>query len=123
MNKLISALGISIWFYSTSAYGAVLQRSNVFSFDNSLPIENASATLERREDSVEFSFNTTLDSGVYTIWGVIFNNPEFCIDGCDPSDLGISEVNASSFWTTGEIVGDDNVGIFNAQLRENELPL
>lgn len=123
MNKLIGVLGISILCCSTPAYGAVLQKSNVFSFDNSLAVDDATATLERREDSVEFNFNTTLDSGAYTVWWVIFNNPEFCVDACDVGDLGISEVNASSFWATGEIVGDDNGGIFNAQLRENQLPL
>ena len=122
MNKLTGVLGISICFLATPAYGAVLQRSDVFSFDNNLPIENATATLERREDSVEFSLNTTLDSGAYTIWWIIFNNPEFCIYGCDVGDLGISEVNASAFWATGGIVEDDNLGSFNAQLGENQLP-
>lgn len=122
MNKLIGVLGISILCCSSPAYGAVLQRSDVFSFDNSLPVENATATLERREDSVEFSLNTTLDSGAYTVWWVIFNNPEFCVDGCDVDDLGILEVNASAFWATGAVVENDNLGSFNAQLGENQLP-
>ena len=122
MNKLIGVLGISILFFSNPAYGAVLQRSDVFSFENNLPIEDATATLERREDDVEFSLNTTLDSGAYTVWWVIFNNPEFCVDGCGVDDLGILEVNASAFWATGAVVEDDNVGIFNAQLGENQLP-
>ena len=123
MNKLIGVLGISIFFCSSPAYGAVLQRSDVFSFENNLPIEEATATLERMEGSVEFSLSTTLDSGAYTVWWVIFNNPEFCIDGCDADDLEILEVNASAFWATGGIVGDDNVGTFNAQLGENQLPM
>ncbi len=122
MNKLIGVLGISILFFSNPAYGAVLQRSDVFSFENNLPIENATATLDRREDNVEFNFNTTLEPGAYTVWGVIFNNPEFCVDGCGADDVGILEVNASSFWATGAIVEDDNVGIFNAQLGENQVP-
>ncbi len=122
MNKLMGVLGISILCCSTPAYGAVLQRSEVFSFDNSLLVDDATATLERREDSVEFNFNTTLDSGAYTVWWVIFNNPEFCVDGCDVGDLEISEVNASAFWATGGIVEDDNVGIFTAQVGENQLP-
>ena len=52
MNKLIGVLGISILCCSSPSYGAVLQRSDVFSFDNSLPVENATATLERREYSL-----------------------------------------------------------------------
>ncbi|MDJ0576633.1 MAG: hypothetical protein QNJ65_15880 [Xenococcaceae cyanobacterium MO_234.B1] len=122
MNKLIGVLGISILCCSSPAYGAVLQRSDVFSFDNSLPVENATATLERREDSVEFSLNTTLDSGAYTVWWVIFNNPESCVGGCGVDDLGILEVNASAFWATGAVVENDNLGSFNAQLGENQLP-
>ncbi len=123
MNKLIGVLGISIFFCSTPAYGAVLQRSDVFSVENNLPIEEATATLERMEDSVEFSLSTTLDSGAYTVWWIIFNNPEFCVDGCGVDDLEIEEVNGSAFWATGGIVEDDNVGVFNAQLRENQLPM
>ena len=122
MNKLIGVLGISILFCSNPAYGAVLQRSDVFSFENNLSIENATAILERREDSVEFSLNTTLDSGAYTVWWIIFNNPEFCVDGCGADDLEILEVNASAFWATGGIVGNDNLGSFNAQIGENQLP-
>ena len=122
MNKLIGVLGISILCCSSPAYGAVLQRSDVFSFDNSLPVEGATATLERREDSVEFSLNTTLDSGAYTVWWVIFNNPELCANECGVDDLGILEVNASAFWATGAVVENDNLGSFNAQLGENQLP-
>ena len=124
MNKLIGVLGISILFCSTPAYGAVLQRSDVFSFENSLPIEDPTATaiLERREDSVEFSLNTTLEPGdAYTVWWVIFNNPESCEGFCGLDDLGISEVNASAFWATGgTVIGNDGKVSFSAQLEEGE---
>ncbi|MDJ0573301.1 MAG: hypothetical protein QNJ53_30290 [Pleurocapsa sp. MO_192.B19] len=78
--------------------------------------------MHRTEDGVELKLDTKLPEGAYTTWWVIFNDPEFCVDGCDAGDLEIPEVNASLFWATGEVVGDNGMGSFSAQLLEGELP-
>ncbi len=102
----------------------ILQTSQVSHFEPGFgfPIHNSLATLHRTEDGVELKLDTKLPEGAYTTWWVIFNDPEFCVDGCDAGDLEIPEVNASLFWATGEVVGDNGMGSFSAQLLEGELP-
>lgn len=101
---------------------ATLQTSQVYTFDTRLPIHDAFATLERSDDGVELTLDTELPPGAYTVWWTVFNNPEFCVDGCGSDDLERPAVNASSFWATGEVVGDEGKGSFSAQLLEGELP-
>ena len=103
---------------------AILQTSQVAHLDTGFgfPIHNSLATLHRKEDGVELNLDTKLPEGAYTLWWVIFNNPEFCVDGCDVGDLEIPEANASVFWATGEVVGDDGMGSFSAELLEGTLP-
>ena len=101
---------------------ATLQTSQVSNFDTKLPIHDALAVLERNEDGVELTLDTELTPGAYTVWWVVFNNPEFCVDGCGSDDLERPEVNASSFWATGEIVDDEGTENFSVQLLEGELP-
>ncbi len=125
MKKLIYVLGVSIFSLSTPAHAAVIQNSQVFDSNSGAPIEGASATLNRMQDSVFLDLETTLEPGdAYTVWWVIFNNPEFCVDECDGPDLSIPEVNGSSFYATGDIVPTNQVGnfSFSAQLNEGELP-
>ncbi len=40
----------------------------------------------------------------YTMWAVIFNNPDACPDGCNGPDLGIPEVEGALIFTTGKVV-------------------
>lgn len=101
---------------------ATLQTSQVSAFDTKLPIHDAFAVLERNEDGVELTLDTDLPPGAYTVWWVVFNNPEFCVDGCGSDDFERPEVDASSFWATGEVVGDEGGITFNAQILEGELP-
>lgn len=100
----------------------VLQTSQVSALDTGLPIHNAFAILERRDDGVELTLDTELPTGAYTVWWVVFNNPEFCVDGCGSDDFERSAVNTSIFWATGEVVGDEGIGNFSAQLLEGTLP-
>ncbi|MDJ0570949.1 MAG: hypothetical protein QNJ53_18140 [Pleurocapsa sp. MO_192.B19] len=101
---------------------AALQTSQVSALDTRLPIHDAFAVLERSEDGVELTLDTELPPGAYTVWWVVFNNPEFCVDGCGSDDLERSAVNASSLWATGEVVGDEGSVTFSAELLEGELP-
>lgn len=98
------------------------QNDGVFDFSTGLPIENASAILQRSPNGVEFTLETTLPEGTYTTWWVVFNNPELCEDGCGLDDLENPDVNASVFWATGEVVDNGETGVFSASLLENHLP-
>jgi hypothetical protein len=88
--------------------------------------------LTRHDDSVEMSVHTTgLEPGhVYTVWWVVFNNPDACSDECDENDVpmdapGYKEgqeppdpaVQASMIWATGLIVGADGTADFRARLE------
>lgn len=100
----------------------ILQTSRVSDLDTGFPIHNSFAILYRDEDGVELTLDTTLPEGAYTLWWVVFNNPEFCEDGCDIDDLETPAVNASVFYAAGEVVGDDARGSCDAQLLEGTLP-
>lgn len=41
----------------------------------------------------------------YTLWIVVFNNPEACVDGCDGSDLANAAVGGSVYNGGGAVVG------------------
>ena len=99
-----------------------LQSSLVSDINTGVEIEDAFATLSRDQDGVELTFDTLLPIGTYTGWWVIFNNPEFCVDGCGADDFERPEVNASIFWATGEVVSAEGMASFSAQLGEGETP-
>src|SRR5918996_1049978 len=50
------------------------------------------ARLQRRRDGIMFDVHTTrLESEApYTVWWIVFNNPDACVDACGGDDLGIS---------------------------------
>lgn len=101
----------------------VLQTSPVADLNTGLPIHNAFATLYREDDGVKLTLETPLPPGAaVTTWLATFNNPEFCVDGCGIDDLERPSVNASVFFATGEVIGDDGIGNFSAQILENDFP-
>lgn len=87
-------------------------------------IEGSSARLQRSADTVWIKINTTqLPAGAYSIWAVIFNNPENCQSSpCASSDVGLAGVNGSVIWLTGGVVGEDNVGHFSGHIEEGMPP-
>ena len=86
-------------------------------------INGSSAKLTRSDDAVWLRINTTgLPAGAYTVWWVIFNNPEACDGPCDDPDLFNPAVMAGGFWATGAVVDANGVGHFRAHLEEGELP-
>jgi len=87
-------------------------------------INGSSAKLTRGDGVVWLRINTTgLPAGAYTIWWVIFNNPDACgVDGCDDGDFGNGAVAASALYATGGVVTNNGVGHFRAHLEENDPP-
>jgi len=78
--------------------------------------------LVRSPNGVAMNLRTTgLDPGAaYTVWWVIFNNPEFCEDFCNEPDLFNPDVLATVLGATGHVIGHDGVGNFAAYLAEGD---
>lgn len=82
------------------------------------PSDEAYGRLVRRIDRLELEIITDgLPAGVYTVWWVIFNNPEACSDGlCNGGpDFFNPAVEASVFYATGAIVEDEGDGLGSAR--------
>ncbi len=77
------------------------------------------AQLVRGPNGVSMELTTTqLDPGAaYTVWWVVFNNPEYCVDGCDASDSGIPEVQATVLAAAGHVVGATGQSSFAGHLQ------
>lgn len=61
----------------------------------------------------------------YTIWWVVFNNPELCDTPCacgDPDFANADEVGIGVFWATGRFSNNVGDADFAAQVDEGELP-
>ena len=69
------------------------------------PDFTGAAWLNRSENRIQGRLMTKVArSGyAYTVWVVVFNNPEFCIDECSDSDLGLPEVQGSVYYGNGAI--------------------
>lgn len=87
-------------------------------------VPGASSTLVRTKDGITVTIHTSeLDPGAaYTVWWVIFNNPENCVGGCGEDDLFRNGANASVVWATGHVIGNNGVGNFAAHLKEEDNP-
>ncbi len=56
-----------------------------------------------------------------TMWAVIFNNPESCIDGCGEDDLARAEVNPSVLYVTGQRVQSNGRAAFAGAISKGSL--
>ncbi len=94
-----------------------------------VPVDGASM-LWRTDSGIEWTFSTTglRPMSPHTVWIVVFNNPEYCIDGCGDDDLPPYNENAdprvetSVLWGAGEIVGEDGVATFQGTLVNGTTP-
>ena len=116
---LITMLATIMLAATASAEHGRYQTSNVVGAtgDNSGYV--GAAWLMRTADGIRGSImaNTTSDGDPYTLWIVVFNNPEACgDDGCNGADLGNAEVGGSVFNGGGAIVGS------NGALKRNGKP-
>ncbi len=114
--------------------GAVSQ-SDAYRFADGTAVDGVTSTLVRASDSITATFNTgDLESkNVYTMWWVIFNNPEECVapipglSQCGEADVfgepfGDTPVKVSVQFAAGNIVGGTGTASFGAHLDEGELP-
>ena len=64
--------------------------SPMLDFNEGFPvIEDTESRLTREGDGLTLTANTHgLTPGAYTVWWAVFNNPEYCVGGCNGEDFG-----------------------------------
>lgn len=90
---------------------------------NAGTIANSSSGLIRNADGIVATISTTglLANGAYTVWWVVFNDPQFCSPPqCDAGDFpqngGNPNVQASVLWATGRVADEYGQADFGAHL-------
>jgi len=123
---LTSLFAVNLILPST-VFGGPPQSSDVYAPLGCLP-DNCNdvgdSQLVRTPNGVSMNLQTTeLDAGAaYTVWWIIFNNPEYCQSTpCGPGDLlpngGDPMVDSSVVWATGHVIGGTGAATFAAHLQ------
>ena len=98
-------------------------KSTVDVFNPILGQVTGSSTLHRTNNGITVNYRSTeLSPGyAYTLWWVIWNNPEDCgIPGeCADTDFGSVEVEV--LYGSGHVVGNNGVGNFSARLNVGDV--
>ena len=131
MKQFIAATAVAVGL-SISASAADLTVSEAYDFAAlpDLKAAGGASMLWRTDNGIEWTFSTTglRPMTPHTVWVVVFNNPEFCIDGCGDDDLppynadADPRVETSVLWGAGLIVGEDGVANFAGKLMNGTMP-
>ena len=90
---------------------------------NDTLLTEASSQIERDINGVWYQFNTgDLDSGVHTMWFVVFNDPDSCDGACGGPDLKAGLGNSAAFWAPGTVIGSNGEGNFGGYIEANTMP-
>jgi len=114
---------------SKAAGATVHQNSDIFTFPEGVLVESASASLLRNPSGVRMNIHTNdLEPGdTFTIWWVIFNNPDECenpvgdLTECSEPDLFNPDTGPSILYAAGNIVGGNGKSNFSGALQVNDL--
>ncbi|MFW6084083.1 MAG: hypothetical protein ACODAA_02615 [Gemmatimonadota bacterium] len=107
--------------------GVARSTSIVTEFPNGDPVPGASARLTRGKNGVNAWLQTNgLTSGnAYTLWVVVFNHPENCIE---PNECRLADVMAADpavavdlIGTGGQVIGGDGRATFAGRVKVGEL--
>ena len=103
---LITTIGFILLAATASADHGRYQTSNVVDATAANQGYVGAAWLMRTADGIRGSImaKTSSANQPYTLWIVVFNNPQACEGGCDGSDLGNAEVGGSVYNGGGAIV-------------------
>lgn len=113
---LLLVLAVAI---PAAADGAKLH-SMVYRISDRSLVEGASATLSTNDAGATMTFKSVgLPAGAYTVWWIVFNNPEYCAgpapegSACGIMDLlprgGDPDVRSSVLYGGGHVVGRNGV--------------
>jgi hypothetical protein len=114
------------------AAGPLVTVSDMSTFPNGPAVVGASI-MTRDKTGVEASVSTTglSPAGAYSWWWVVFNNPQYCVDGCGLDDLppgtvppaaGDPRVRASLLWGGGFVSDSSGSGFAIARLERGQPP-
>jgi hypothetical protein len=101
--------------------------SSVHRFVDGSMVGSAFSTLVRSTDAIRMHVSTVdLDPGAaYTVWWVIFNNPENCSAPCNMDDIINpalrAAVQTAVGYAAGHVVSQDGKASFSARLRAGDL--
>ena len=121
---LAGALALSL-SATTEAGQSHLQAANLQMPDDPSTQLAGAATLMRTRNKVEAHVHASgLDpEAAYTIWWVVFNNPDACATmPCGSTDLRNPNVSGANFYATGFLTGTDGTANVNARLEDGRLP-
>ena len=105
---------------TTSLAKTITSTTDVIRFDNNSVV--GSSKLVRNQNGVTVTVNTSdLEPGsAQTVWWIVFNNPEECVDGCNGADLSNPDVNGDVIYAAGNVVGGNGTSNFAAHLNEGD---
>ncbi len=117
-TALITTLGTLLLAATASAEHGRYQTSNVMDASGAEKGYVGAAWLMRTEDGVRGRIMTKVSTAgdPYTLWIVVFNNPDACEGPCNGPDIGIAEVGGSVYNGGGAISAPDG------QLKKNGKP-
>jgi hypothetical protein len=127
-NKLFILVGFACLFMAISTTVSAdrkpkqsYQVANIVDFHSGVVVGGA-ATLTRSKKSVWANIHTSglYPNSAYSIWWVVWNDPENCFDGCGEDDLEIK--GNSIFHAGGFVTGDDGTANVSVHADTGSLP-
>jgi hypothetical protein len=100
------------------------QSANMFVFGKPNDLLPGAATLTRSPKGISYSVHTSgLTPGhAYTVWVVVFNRPENCVDGCNAPDVSVPAVRAAVGYGASYIAGQNGNSNFHGSLNRGSPP-
>ena len=128
-TKILTATIITLIAFLGISFAQNRSESSVFNSADATEIAGAYSQLVRSESTLAMELRTSRlePKAPYTIWWVIFNNPEACSESCDEDDIfgedgkmSLNEaVNISILFADGAMTDAEGNGNFSALLTEN----
>lgn len=99
---------------------STFQKANMLNMQN-FSMDIGAVTLVRERDSIKANLSLIgLDANTaYTVWWVVFNNPEHCASGpesCGESDLVNPDVETAIFYAAGFTTGMDGTANISSEI-------
>lgn len=126
-KSILTILAALLTLSPPVAHAAQNQHTKAFHFEvapetigDLATVRGSSVKLTRMDEGLAVRLNTReLLPGTYTLWWVIFNNPDQCAawpdGGCNPFvDLADADVEAAVFYGSGGVVGPNGVAHLHA---------
>ena len=103
--------------------GSDRSTSGAFRLSDGSTIQDAYSTIVRNQAGVGMTFHTLglIAGDAYTVWWIVFNNPDMCAPGhrfrCAVSDLTNPATGSSVLYAAGHVIGGEGVGNFGSYLN------